>query len=191
MLACHVIAIGPVLSQDGISWLTVCFNSLQAHTSCLVLLYSAAQSQLYPSSGPQSGEDLAQARACLDTLSFCGSTDPVAFGFYSALAPIYDKLVLYNNGASAGLVAVLSARLHAMLCRPFGCPEDNGKSEAPNPAQWPDSSTSRMSFRWQIPDLGPGGLDANGPMHRFLDSIRPSGWSEVGNEDFCNEVQML
>lgn len=169
-------------------WLII----FQSHTSCLMLLQSAAESQLYPSSGAKSAsEDLALARTCLDTLSFCGSTDPVAFEFYSALTPIYDKLLSYNNGTSAGSVAALSTQLQAMLCRPFGCSEDNGKNEAPNSAQWPISSTGRTSFRWQIPALGPGGLDANGPMHRFLDSIRPSGWSEVGEEDFCNEVKML
>src|SRR5512142_2704570 len=81
--------------------LTVTAYSLQAHTACLILLLSASQSGLYPSSHLHSEkEDIVLARTCLNTLSL-GNTDTIDLGFCDALTPIYDELVAYYEGTSA------------------------------------------------------------------------------------------
>ncbi|KAH7187606.1 hypothetical protein DER44DRAFT_845053 [Fusarium oxysporum] len=132
--------LGLLRAEGGIfkrCWLVI----FQAYTSCVVLLHSVAQKQahLFPRSFWE--DDLAQARICLDIVSFCGTADPVALKFQDCLAPIHDKLASYIHPSTtisthpipsslAYILGIpttadadragLSLKLLMMLCQPFG-----------------------------------------------------------------------
>ncbi|KAI3579731.1 hypothetical protein IWW34DRAFT_908952 [Fusarium oxysporum f. sp. albedinis] len=132
--------LGLLRAEGGIfkrCWLVI----FQAYTSCVVLLHSVAQKQvhLFPRSFWE--DDLAQARICLDIVSFCGTADPVALKFQDCLVPIHDKLASYIRPSTiisthpipsslAYILGIpttadadragLSLKLLIMLCQPFG-----------------------------------------------------------------------
>ncbi|KAK0654531.1 hypothetical protein QBC41DRAFT_57716 [Cercophora samala] len=73
-------------------WLVI----FQTHTSCVVILHSAAQKMLHKHPESSWTEDLNRAQACLDVLRFCGTIDPVALRFLIRLSSIYEKLVEFG-----------------------------------------------------------------------------------------------
>ncbi|KAK3328166.1 hypothetical protein B0T19DRAFT_423831 [Cercophora scortea] len=84
--------LGLLLAEKGIfkrCWLVIC----QAHTSCVVIMHSAAQKLLHNFPASSWINDLHQAQLCLDTLEFCGTIDPVAMRFHIRLSGIFEKLV--------------------------------------------------------------------------------------------------
>ncbi|KAK4202054.1 hypothetical protein QBC40DRAFT_47121 [Triangularia verruculosa] len=70
-------------------WLVI----FQTHTSCVVILHSAAQKILHKHPEAEWREDLNRAQLCLEVLRFCGTIDPVALRFLIRLSSIYEKLV--------------------------------------------------------------------------------------------------
>ncbi|KAG7416957.1 hypothetical protein Forpe1208_v005413 [Fusarium oxysporum f. sp. rapae] len=118
-------------------WLII----FQVYTSCVILLHSVAQKQVHVFPHSFWEDDLAQARICLDLVSFCGTVDPVALRFQDCLVPIHDNLASYmrpstsisspSNPLSLAYIfgipstadadrASLSLKLLIMLCQPFG-----------------------------------------------------------------------
>lgn len=105
-----------------------------------MLLHSVAQKQVHLFHRSSWEDDLAQARICLDILSFCSTTDSVALKFQDCLVPIQDKLASYirpttsistppNPSSLAYILRVpttadpdrvaLSLKLLIILCQPF------------------------------------------------------------------------
>ncbi|QKD57570.2 uncharacterized protein FOBCDRAFT_140392 [Fusarium oxysporum Fo47] len=162
-------------------WLVI----FQAYTSCVVLLHSVAQKQvhLFPRSFWE--DDLAQARICLDIVSFCGTVDPVALKFQNCLVPIHDKLASYirpstsisspSNPLSLAYIfgipstadadhASLSLKLLIMLCQPFS----NVDSTC--------GSNDNLSALWQSFPTQHEQMQGAGPLDWKLDSCPPFQW---------------
>ncbi|RSL64861.1 hypothetical protein CEP51_013091 [Fusarium floridanum] len=86
--------LGLLQAEKGIfkkCWLII----FQSYTSCVVLLHCVAQKQIHQFPRSSWEDDLAQARMCLDVLSFCSTLDSVALKFRDCVVPIHDKLTSY------------------------------------------------------------------------------------------------
>ncbi|AEO56594.1 hypothetical protein MYCTH_2057132 [Thermothelomyces thermophilus ATCC 42464] len=91
-----------LLGEQGVfrrCWIVI----FQAHTACVVILYSVAQRKLHGFPFPPSpwAEDMERARQCIDVLGYCGDIDPVALRFRVRLSGIYDSLLSAANAANA------------------------------------------------------------------------------------------
>ncbi|KAH7177145.1 hypothetical protein DER46DRAFT_654400 [Fusarium sp. MPI-SDFR-AT-0072] len=132
-----------------------------------------------------SSHDLAQARICLDIVSFCGTVDPVALRFQDCLVPIHDNLASYmrpstsisspSNPLSLAYIfgipstadadrASLSLKLLIMLCQPFG----NVDSTL--------GSNDNLSVLWQSFTTQHEQMQGAEPLGWKLDSCPPFQW---------------
>ncbi|CRK11388.1 hypothetical protein BN1708_010135 [Verticillium longisporum] len=148
-------------------WLII----FQAYTSCVVLLHSVAQRQvhLFPRSSWE--DDLAQARICLDILSFCSTMDSVALKFQVCLVPIHDKLESYichttsistppNLSSLAYILRIpttadpdrvgLSLKLLILLCQPFGNANSKCGSNDNLSALWQSFPAQNEQLDWKL-----------------------------------------
>ncbi|KAH7302938.1 hypothetical protein B0I35DRAFT_500478 [Stachybotrys elegans] len=200
--------LGLLHSEKGIfkrCWLII----FQSCTSCIVLLHSVVQKQVHMFPRSYWEDDLAQARICLDILSFCSTMDAVALKFQDCLVPVHDKLSSYiqpttststlpNPSSLAYILRApmtaeadrisLSLKILVMLCQPFG--NVNGK--------WGSNDglgeglgwrlERSLPFRWNPQDLGIGETGFLESDNRFLGSNEPSGWAGVGSEDKPEEL---
>ncbi|KAH6971648.1 hypothetical protein BKA56DRAFT_495126 [Ilyonectria sp. MPI-CAGE-AT-0026] len=140
--------LGLLRAEKGIfkkCWLII----FQSYTSCVMLLHSVAQKQVHLFHRSSWEDDIAQARICLDILSFCSTTDSVALKFQDCLVPIHDKLASYirpttsmsipPNPSSLSYIlrvpttadperVALSLNLLIILCQPFGNVDSKGGS---------------------------------------------------------------
>ncbi|KAB5575416.1 hypothetical protein GE09DRAFT_592539 [Coniochaeta sp. 2T2.1] len=83
--------LGLLLNQVGCfkrCWIVI----FQSYTSCVVLLHCIAQKQVHGMIASSWEDDLLHAKTCLDTLSYCGTLDPVALQFHARLYQIYQTL---------------------------------------------------------------------------------------------------
>ncbi|KAH7116667.1 hypothetical protein B0J13DRAFT_571537 [Dactylonectria estremocensis] len=187
--------LGLLRAEKGIfkrCWLVI----FQSYTSCIVLLHCVAQKQVH--SFPRSSweGDLAQARICLDVLSFCSTTDSVALKFQDCVVPIYDKLASYifptattntppNLSTLAYLLRVpttadpdrlgLSLELLIMLCQPFA--NVNGKS----------GSNDNLSTPWQSFLAQSKQLQGGERLDWKLESCQPFRW-DAQDLEICETV---
>ncbi|KAH8646456.1 hypothetical protein BGZ61DRAFT_550756 [Ilyonectria robusta] len=157
-------------------------------------------------------DDLAQARICLNILSFCSTTDSVALKFQDCLVPIHDKLSSYiqpttststfpNPSSFAYILRVpktagaervsLPLKLLIMLCQPFGNINDKGGSNDDLGERQGWRLESSSPFRWDPRDLGIGETGFMESENRFLGSDEPSGWAAVGSEDESDELEWV
>ncbi|KAF5697083.1 nitrate assimilation regulatory nirA [Fusarium mundagurra] len=180
--------LGLLRAEAGIfkrCWLVI----FQAYTSCVVLLHSVAQKQvhLFPRSFWE--DDLAQARICLDIVSFCGTVDPVALKFQDCLVPIHDKLASYilpttsistppYPSSLAYILGIpttadadragLSLKLLIILCQPFGNADSNCGSNGNLSTLWQSFPTQYEQvqgaerFDWKINSCPPFRWDPQG-----------------------------
>ncbi|KAB5531158.1 hypothetical protein GE09DRAFT_1145996 [Coniochaeta sp. 2T2.1] len=127
--------LGLLLNQVGCfkrCWVVI----FQSYTSCVVLLHCIAQKQVHGMI-PSSWEvDLLHAKTCLDTLSYCGTLDPVALQFHARLYQIYQTLSLHT---------------HPML--EYAAAAPNG---LPVSSLSPTSSTSSTTLIQNMPPKPPG-----------------------------------
>ncbi|KAI7764353.1 hypothetical protein LZL87_013942 [Fusarium oxysporum] len=164
---------------------TAATHSFQIYTSCVVLLHSVAQKQVHVFPHSFWEDDLAQARICLDIVSFCGTVDPVALRFQDCLVPIHDNLASYmrhstsisspSNPLSLAYIfgipstadadrASLSLKLIIILCQPFS----NVDSTL--------GSNDNLSVLWQSFTTQHEQMQGAEPLGWKLDSCPPFQW---------------
>ncbi|PHH92774.1 hypothetical protein CDD83_5180 [Cordyceps sp. RAO-2017] len=83
--------IGLLLGEDGVykrCWLVI----FQSFASCVIILHSVVQKQLFDMDRASWTGALGAARRCLDALDFCATDDPVAAKFALKIRPFYHTL---------------------------------------------------------------------------------------------------
>ncbi|KAI1391592.1 uncharacterized protein F4822DRAFT_442532 [Hypoxylon trugodes] len=77
-------------------------NRFQTYTSCVIILHAISQKQAANLDPLTWKGDMANAKLCLEALTFCGSLDPVAARFHDRLSTIYESLLsLSQVGATS------------------------------------------------------------------------------------------
>ncbi|KAM5358925.1 hypothetical protein ACJZ2D_014875 [Fusarium nematophilum] len=115
--------LGLLQAEQGIfkrCWLII----FQSYTSCVVLLHCVAQKQVHDFPPSTWQDDLAQARVCLDVISFCSTLDSVARKFRDCVLPIHDKLASYNRPTASKSTLQSSPSLVYMLRVPTAADTD-------------------------------------------------------------------
>ncbi|RSL53851.1 hypothetical protein CEP53_007602 [Fusarium sp. AF-6] len=118
--------LGLLQAEKGIfkkCWLII----FQSYTSCVVLLHCVAQKQIHQFPRSSWEDDLAQARMCLDVLSFCSTLDSVALKFRDCVVPIHDKLTSYIFPPSSAKTPHNPSSLGYMLIVPTTADPDRSK----------------------------------------------------------------
>jgi hypothetical protein len=183
-------------------WLVI----FQAFTSASLILYEAAQKQLHGRPATLWTKDLDMAFAPLATLKFCAELDPVALKFHQVLQPFLDAMSAYTHDATAIESAMIphepspynvrylcetsevnpelnlrAQNLRAILCRPFGAPQQKVNHLELSQLDWHIGSS--IPFHWNQNFKGIDGenaaaTDISQNANAFLgDTVHPSGWT--------------
>lgn len=121
-------------------WLVI----FQTHTSCVVILHSAAQKMLHKHPESSWTEDMNRARGCLDVLRYCGTIDPVALRFLIRLSSIYEKLLEFGETCRSD-----RQRIEDWVPPPPDLVEDPVATPEPEVSSNTSEHTSAPSEKWE------------------------------------------